>query len=396
MLSYNSRGPNKFQKRGAYTTATPIQSRKPDVAQGPKATSAPYYGTKTLVCYNCKESGHMAKDCPHPQQAGLWPTVTSKAPQAKVSVRSLLPSPANRTQGRVYSITHEEAQADPGVITGSKVDLDQVFKSYPVRVSDHGLEASLIILDMKDFDIILGLDWLSTHGASLICVERKVLFKSEEGKEFEFKGNKSKKLKKTIISALQVQKLMEEGCKCYLASMLDIEAKITPMKEISVVRDFSDVFSEDLTWLPPDRETEFMIDLVPGAAPKDGSMRMCIEYHQLNKLTIKNLYPLPRIDDLFNQLQGTKVFSKIDLCSGYHQLKIKSSDINKTTFRSRYGHYEFLVMSFGLTNAPTAFMELMNKVFHNVLDKYIIVFIDDILIYSKSEEEHADYLHFVL
>ncbi|KAL0533465.1 hypothetical protein IC582_030305 [Cucumis melo] len=125
-------------------------------------------------------------------------------------------------------------------------------------------------------------------------------------------------------------------------------------------------------------------------------MRLCIDYRELNKVTVKNIYPLPRIDDLFDQLQGATVLSKIDLRSGYHQLRIKDGDVPKTAFRSRYGHYEFIVMSFGLTNAPTMFMDLMNRVFREFLDTFVIVFIDDILIYSKTEAKHEEHLRMVL
>lgn len=129
---------------------------------------------------------------------------------------------------------------------------------------------------------------------------------------------------------------------------------------------------------------------------KDGSQRMCVDYRSLNEVTIKNKYPLPRIDDLFDQLREAHVFSKIDLRSGYHQLKIRNSDIPKTAFTTRYGLYEYTVMSFGLTNAPAYFMYLMNKVFMEFLDKFVVVFIDDILIFSKTEEEHAEHIRMVL
>ena len=125
-------------------------------------------------------------------------------------------------------------------------------------------------------------------------------------------------------------------------------------------------------------------------------MRLCTDYRELNKITIKNKHPLPQIDDLFNQLNGEKMFSKIDLQSGYHQLRIKMEDIPKSAFRTRYGHYEFLVMSFGLTNAPAAFMDLMNRVFKEQLDKFVVVFLDDILVYSSSEREHEEHLRVVL
>jgi hypothetical protein len=129
---------------------------------------------------------------------------------------------------------------------------------------------------------------------------------------------------------------------------------------------------------------------------KDNSLRLCVDYRPLNAVTIENKYPLPRIDILFNQLARAKVFSKIDLRSGYHQIKIKPSDVQKMAFSTRYGLYEYLVMSFGLTNALAYFMYLMNLVFMLELDKFIIVFIDNILIYSKTEEDHADHLRVVL
>ncbi|GKC80034.1 putative reverse transcriptase domain-containing protein, partial [Tanacetum coccineum] len=187
------------------------------------------------------------------------------------------------------------------------------------------------------------------------------------------------------------------------------------LEDVPIVQDFPEVFPEDLPGLPPTRQVEFQIDLVPGAAPgfirpssspwgapvlfvkkKDGSFRMCIDYRELNKLTVKNRYPLPRIDDLFDQLQGSSVYSKIDLRSGYHQLRVREEDIPKTAFRTRYGHYEFQVMPFGLTNAPAVFMDLMNRVCKPYLDKFVIVFIDDILIYSKSKQEHEKHLKIIL
>ncbi|GJU55939.1 putative reverse transcriptase domain-containing protein [Tanacetum coccineum] len=238
---------------------------------------------------------------------------------------------------------------------------------------------------------------------------------------------------------------MLKGCPVFLAHVTtnEVEDKSEKkrLEDVPIVRDFPEVFPEDLPGLPPTRQVEFQIDLIPGAAPvarapyrlapsemkelseqlkelsdkgfirpssspwgapvlfvkkKDGSFRMCIDYRELNKLTVKNRYPLPRIDDLFDQLQGSSVYSKIDLRSGYHQLRVREEDIPKTAFRTRYGHYEFQVMPFGLTNAPAVFMDLMNRVCKPYLDKFIIVFIDDILIYSKNKQEHEEHLKLIL
>nr|GFD00006.1 reverse transcriptase [Tanacetum cinerariifolium] len=159
-----------------------------------------------------------------------------------------------------------------------------------------------------------------------------------------------------IISALQARTLLYHGCEGFLATIHDMTSEVPTIHDQQIVSEFLDVFPDELPRIPPVREK------------KDGSMRLCIDYHELNKITIRNRYPLPRIDDLFDQLQGAMHFSKIDLWSGYHQLRVKEQDISKTAFRTRYGHYEFLVMPFGLTNAPAVFMYLMNRIFHEYLD----------------------------
>ncbi|GJZ51533.1 putative reverse transcriptase domain-containing protein [Tanacetum coccineum] len=263
-----------------------------------------------------------------------------------------------------------------------------------------------------------------------------------------FCGNESsngRESRLTVISCSKAQEYMAKGCQVFLAQISakkeEDKSERKQIKDVPIVRDFPEVFPEDLPGLPPARPVEFQIDLIPGAAPvarapyrlapsemkelseqlqelsdkgfirpssspwgapvlfvkkKDGSFRMCIDYRELNKLTVKNRYPLPRIDDLFDQLQGSSIYSKIDLRSGYHQLRVREQDIPKTAFRTRYGHYEFQVMPFGLTNAPAVFMDLMNRVCKPYLDKFVIVFIDDILIYSKDEREHEEHLKAIL
>jgi hypothetical protein len=215
----------------------------------------------------------------------------------------------------------------------------------------------------------------------------------------------------------------------------------TLLAKIPVMCEFPNVFPYELLGLPPNRDVEFAIELILGTPPisrrpysmppnelaelkkqlqdlltkglirpsssewgcpalfvkkKDNSLRMCVDYRPLNMVTIKNKYPLPRIDILFDQLSKAKVFSKIDLRSGYHQIKIRPQHIPKTVFSTRYGLYKYLVMSFGLTNAPAYFMYLMNLVFMPKLDKFVIVFIDDILVCSENEKDHTEHLRIVL
>ncbi|GJS35297.1 putative reverse transcriptase domain-containing protein [Tanacetum coccineum] len=236
--------------------------------------------------------------------------------------------------------------------------------------------------------------WLSNQKAKIICHEKVVRIPLLDGKVLRVLGERPEEKARLLMSAKASDKKQEE---------------------IVVVRDFPEVFPDDLSGLPPLWEIEFRIELIPGVVPiakspylrrlgvpsvvlkkQEVLSRSGIGYRELNKLTVKNRYPLPRIDDLFDQLQGSQFFSKIDLRSGYHQLRVHEDDIPKTAFRTRYGHFEFTVMPFGLTNAPAVFMDLMNRVCRPYLDKFVIMFIDDILIYSKTREEHVEHLRLVL
>jgi hypothetical protein len=288
----------------------------------------------------------------------------------------------------------------------------------------------LVCMPLIGMDVILGMNWLEYNYAYINCFNKTFRFSSlEEEAETEFVTTKQLK-----------QMMLDESQLFSMTASLSVENQAR-IEKLQVVCEFPEVFPDEIPDVPPEREIEFSIDLVPGTkrvsmapyrmsaselaelkkqledlldkkfirpsvspcgAPvllvkkKDGNMRLCIDYRQLNKVTIKNRYPLSRIDDLMDQLVGARVFSKINLRSGYHQIKVKDEDVQKTAFRTRYGHYEYLVMPFGVSNAPGVFMEYMNRIFHAFLDLFVVVFIDDILIYSESEEEHAEHLRIVL
>ncbi|GJX27527.1 putative reverse transcriptase domain-containing protein [Tanacetum coccineum] len=291
---------------------------------------------------------------------------------------------------------------DVELVDGKIVRVNTIMRGCTLNFLNHPFNIDLMPVELGSFDVIIGMDWLRRCHAVIVCDEK--LVRIPMGKKLDFhvtKSNNGKESRLTIISCSKAQEYMAKGCQIFLAQISakkeEDKSEGKQLKDVPIVQDFSEVFPEDLPGLPPARPVEFQIDLIPGAAPvarapyrlapsemkelseqlqelsdkgfirpssspwgapvlfvkkKDGSFRMCIDYRELNKLTVKNRYPLPRIDDLFDQLQGSNIYSKIDLRSGYHQLRVREQDIPKTAFRTRYGHYEFQVMPFGLTNAP--------------------------------------------
>ena len=323
---------------------------------------------------------------------------------------------------------------------GHSVRVNRVYKNCPLRVHEKEFSIDLIALPFHEFDMILGMDWLSKHRAIVDCDKKIVLLKCPDLSEVIIQGIRSESIPK-ILSAMKARRFLRKGCEAFLALILDSKREQVNLETIPVIREFPDVFSEELPGVPPEREVDLSIEVVQGTTPisrapyrmaptelkelktqlqelldkgfiqpsvspwgapvlfvkkKDGTLRMCIDYRKINKVTVKNKYSFPRIEDLFDQLRGASVFSKIDLRSGYYQLRVKEVDVLKTAFRTRYGHYKFLVMPFGLTNAPAAFMDLMNRVFRPYLDQFFVVFIDDILVYSKDAQEHEHHLRIVL
>ena len=324
--------------------------------------------------------------------------------------------------------------------SGKTITSTRLYPNVSLVIMDENLVVDLMEIPLDGFDVILGMDWLERHKAKIDCHQKRVSVKGPKGTRVSFKGVVVWPSVK-IISVMTLKSFLRKGHPFILCHVRDTSVESPQCCDIPVVRDFADVFPEELPGLPPHRVLEFEVTLTPGTGPiskapyrmaekelvelktqledlldrgyirpsvspwgapvlfvkkKDGSLRLCIDYRELNKVTVKNKYPLPRIDDLFDQLRGAVVFSKIDLRSGYHQLRIAEGDVPKTAFRTRYGHYEFVVMPFGLTNAPAVFMALMNRVFHPYLDRFVVVFIDDILIYSKTKEDHAEHLRIVL
>ncbi|GJZ36325.1 putative reverse transcriptase domain-containing protein [Tanacetum coccineum] len=358
--------------------------------------------------FECKVQGHFKRECPklknnknHRNQVGndRAPAKVYVVGHAGTNLNSNIVTSTFLLNNRYASILFDtgadrsfvssqmditpstlDHYYDVELADGRIIGLNTILRGCTLNLLNHPFNINSMPVELGSFDVIIGIDWLAKYQAIIVCAEKIIQY-------------------------------MLKGCPLFLAHVtineVEDKSKKKRFEDVPIVRDFPEVFPKDLSGLPPTRQVEFQIDLVPGDAPvarapyqlapsemkelseqlkelsdkgfirpsfspwgapvlfvkkKYGSFRMCIDYRELNKLMVKNRYPLPRIDDLFDQLQGSSVYSKIDLRSGYHQLRVREEDIPKTAFRTRYDHYEFQVMPFGLTNAPAVFMDLMNRI----------------------------------
>ncbi|GJW29566.1 putative reverse transcriptase domain-containing protein [Tanacetum coccineum] len=368
-----------------------------------QAPRAPVVNQRVVTCFGCGGQGYYKSDCPKLKNQNHGNKAANNDARGRACAlrggdadRSFVSTTFSALIGNLptaLDVSYTVELAD-----GRIAKSNTIIRDCTLNLLDHPFSTDLMPVELGSFDVVIGMDWLSKYHAVIVCDEKIVHIPY---------GNEILTIRGDGRS---------EGR--FLGSL-----------------------TKDSPGLPPARQVEFQIDLVPGVAPvarapyrlalsemqessaqlqeltdegfikkssspcgalvlfvkkKDGSFRMWIDYHELNKLTVKNRYPLPRIDDLFDQLQGSSIYSKIDLRSGYHQIIVREEDILKTVFRTRYGHYEIQVMPFGLTNAPLVFMDSMNWVCKPYLDKFVIVFIDDILIYSKSKKEHEEHLKLIL
>nr|GEV92982.1 putative reverse transcriptase domain-containing protein [Tanacetum cinerariifolium] len=417
-----------------------------------------------VVCYECGQRGHKSRAC------------------SKKAARR-----GGNVQGQAYVILDAEHNQGPNVVTGtfllnnhyatmlfdseadkSFVDIkfshliyikpvklnlsyeveladekvvstNSVLRGCTLNLLDHLFDIDLMPIELGTFYVIVGMDWLVERDALIVC-GKKEFHVPYRNKTLVVKSDSSVSRLK-VISCIKARKYIERGSQLFIVQVTEKEPAKKQLQDVPVICNFPEVFPDDLPGLPPHRQVEFKIELIPSAAhvarapyrlapsklkelldqlkelfekgficpssspwgdpvlfvkKKDGSFRMCINYRELNKLTVKNRYPLLRIDDLFDQRQVSSVYSKNNQRSDYHQLRIREEDIPITAFRTRYGHFEFQVMPFGLTNAPALFVDLMNRVCKPYLDKFVILFIDDILIYSKNKEDHKKYLKIIL
>ncbi|WVZ63464.1 hypothetical protein U9M48_013094 [Paspalum notatum var. saurae] len=446
------------KKRLASTPpSSPSQRPRVDAPPSPPAPMPPTKSSTGYTCFKCGKAGHFSRTChSHQKTPGSVPMGKGKKSAPKMgqlhySQLEQVPEGEPVLAGtflvndhptvvlfdsgatfsfisQAYALKHgyeiiELKQRYHITAAGSSISTNHIVRDLCLKVGKESLFISPIVLPQLGIDVILGMEWLKQHKAMIDVGSRTVQLRSSNGTD--------------VIIHVPLHKHVS-----HTVNVAETQTEAQALAKIPVACEYPDVFPEELPGLPPDRDVEFRIDLVPGTAPvskrpyrmapdelkelktqlqeqldkgfirpssspwgcpalfvekKDqGGKRLCVDYRPLNAVTVKNKYPLPHIDILFDQLGGATVFSKIDLRSGYHQIKVREEDIPKTAFSTRYGLYEYLVMSFGLTNAPAFFMYLMNSVFMNELDKFVVVFIDDILVYSKNEKEHEEHLRIAI
>ncbi|GJT28849.1 putative reverse transcriptase domain-containing protein [Tanacetum coccineum] len=394
-----------------------------------------------VICYECGRPRHVKRDCPKLRNQNHGNRVGNKTRNKTGN---------NKATARAYAIGEGGANPDSNVVTGTFLlnnyyasmlfdsSADRSFvsstisalldvapstldTSYAIELADgriskmniilkgctlgllgHPFDIDLMPIELGSFDVIIGMDWMAKNHAVIICVEKVV--RIPYGDEVliiqsdDIDGRSKSKL--NIISCTKTQKYIKKGCQVYLAQIMskkeEDKSEEKRLEDMPIVRNFSEVFPKEFPGLPPTLQVEFQIDLVPGATPvARAPYRLAPSEMQELSAQLQEISDKEFHESCF-LTWGARVYSKIDLRSGYHQLRVQEEDIPKTVVRTRYGHYEFQVMSFGLTNAPAVFMDLMNQVCKPYLDKFMIVFIDDILIYSKSRKEHEEHLKLIL
>ncbi|GKB15499.1 putative reverse transcriptase domain-containing protein [Tanacetum coccineum] len=355
-----------------------------------------HIGLCTIKCQTCNKVGHLTKNYRNKGPA------TERADKSFVSIS--LASKLN-----IPPITLD-ATYDIEMSDGNLVGTNIVIQGCTLILLNQPFEIDLMPIKLGSFDVVIGMDWLSKYHARIIYDE-KVVHIPIDGETLIIRGDQSK-TRLSLISCIKIERYISSGYQVFVAQVMEKKSTEKRLEDIPVIREFLEVFPEDLPGLPSVLQVEFQIDLILGAAPvarapyRLAPSEMQELSDQLQELADRGFIRpstspwgapvlfVKKKDGSFRMCLS--VYLKIDLRSCYHQLRVRDEDIPNTAFRTRYGHYKFQVMSFGLTNAPAVFMDLMNCVCKPYLDKFVIVFIDDILIYSRNKEEHADHLRIIL
>ncbi|GJU25951.1 putative reverse transcriptase domain-containing protein [Tanacetum coccineum] len=394
----------------------------------PNTQRAPLGNQQGVICYECGRPGHVKRECPKAYAIGGGGTnpdsnvVTGTFLLNNCYASMLFDSGADRsfvssTFSALLDVAPSNLETNYAIelADGRISESNVVLRGCTLGLLGHSFDVDLMPVELGSFDAIIGMDWLAKYYALIICDDKVVRIPYGD-KVLIIRGeNCDDGSKLNIISCTRTQKYIQKGCQVYLAQVTSKKAKDKSeekrLEDVPIVREFSEVFPEDLPGLPPARQVEFQIDLVPSAALvarapyRLAPAEMQELSTQLQELSDRGFIrpssspwgaPVLFVKKKDGSFKMSRVYSKIDLRSGYHQLRVREEDILKTAFRTRYGHYKFQVMSFCLTNALAVVMDLMNRVCKPYLDRFVIVFIDAILIYSKSKKEHEGHLKLIL